>query len=390
MTERILESGTRPARPPDQPGSHRRSHRFRHASRAGPPRRPSPSPAPRLFLPGSSTVRRSPGSRKGKLSTAPPRDDPAGGERPPADRRACRRSSGWTAGCCARRSAPLEGDEMARMFRPHLGGRARPDLDERGSPTFRLRISPGRELDEGSGPSWRFRVNVHRQRGQLAAAIRAAPPGDPDPREPQPAAAPSASWCAPSRGLVLVCGPTGSGKSTTLAALVDEINRTRAGHIITIEDPIEYEHRSSRSVIEHIEVGRDAALLPRRPARRAAAGPGRHPGRRDARPGDRRDRPHRRRDRPPGALDPPHQRRAAGRAPHRRRLPAGPAGPDPPPARPRPARHRRADSSSPAPTAAAGSPRSSCCSPTTPCATTSAATTCRSSTTRSPSASGRA
>ena len=63
----------------------------------------------------------------------------------------------------------------------------------------------------------------------------------------------------PSRGLVLVCGPTGSGKSSTLAALVGEINRTRTSHIITIEDPIEYEHRSIRSAIEHIEVGRDAS-----------------------------------------------------------------------------------------------------------------------------------
>ena len=63
----------------------------------------------------------------------------------------------------------------------------------------------------------------------------------------------------PSRGLVLVCGPTGSGKSSTLAALVGEINRSRTSHIITIEDPIEYEHRSIRSAIEHIEVGRDSS-----------------------------------------------------------------------------------------------------------------------------------
>ena len=62
----------------------------------------------------------------------------------------------------------------------------------------------------------------------------------------------------PSRGLILVCGPTGSGKSSTLAAMVGEINRSRTSHIITIEDPIEYEHRSIRSVIEHVEVGRDA------------------------------------------------------------------------------------------------------------------------------------
>jgi twitching motility protein PilT len=57
---------------------------------------------------------------------------------------------------------------------------------------------------------------------------------------------------------VLVCGPTGAGKSTTLAALVGEINRTSARHIVTIEDPIEYEHRNGQSVVEQVEIGRDA------------------------------------------------------------------------------------------------------------------------------------
>jgi len=58
-------------------------------------------------------------------------------------------------------------------------------------------------------------------------------------------------------GLILVTGPTGSGKSTTLAAMIDQINRTRAGHIITIEDPIEYIHASQRCVVSQREVGRD-------------------------------------------------------------------------------------------------------------------------------------
>jgi twitching motility protein PilT len=146
------------------------------------------------------------------------------------------------------------------MFRPHLGSRARRDLDERGSADFPLRFAPGRELDEG-GPARRFRVNLHRQRGQLAAAIRALP-----------LEVPSlaglnlppffAELIKPSRGLVLLCGPTGSGKSTTLAALVGEINRSRTAHIITIEDPVEYEHRSLKSVVEHIEIGRDARSFP--------------------------------------------------------------------------------------------------------------------------------
>jgi twitching motility protein PilT len=63
-------------------------------------------------------------------------------------------------------------------------------------------------------------------------------------------------------GLVLVGGPTGSGKTTTLAALVDEINRRDAKHILTIEDPIEYEHSHQKSIVEQIEIGIDAPDFP--------------------------------------------------------------------------------------------------------------------------------
>jgi twitching motility protein PilT len=156
---------------------------------------------------------------------------------------------------------PLDGEELAQMFRPHLGTRARRDLDERGSADFPLRFAPGRELDEGGGPARRFRVNLHRQRGQLAAAIRALPLEIPNLAELNLPASFS-ELVKPNRGLVLLCGPTGSGKSTTLAALVSEINRNRTAHIITIEDPVEYEHRSIRSVVEHIEIGRDARSFP--------------------------------------------------------------------------------------------------------------------------------
>src|SRR5579863_2703047 len=109
----------------------------------------------------------------------------------------------------------------------------------------------------GAATAWRFRVNLHRQHGQLAAALRTLP------REVPTLASLNlpvafAELVKPSRGLVLVCGPTGSGKSSTLAALIGEINRGRTVHIITIEDPVEYEHRSNRSLIEHVEVGRDA------------------------------------------------------------------------------------------------------------------------------------
>jgi twitching motility protein PilT len=157
-------------------------------------------------------------------------------------------------------AVPLDGDDLAVMFRPSLGPRARRDLDERGSADFPLRLAPGRELDHGGTP-YRFRVNLHRQRGQLAASIRSLPLDVPNLANLN--LPPSlADLVRPSRGLVLFCGPTGSGKSTTLAALVEEINRTRTSHVITIEDPVEYEHRSNRSVVEHVEIGRDARSFP--------------------------------------------------------------------------------------------------------------------------------
>jgi twitching motility protein PilT len=149
---------------------------------------------------------------------------------------------------------PLDGGEIGRIFQTHLGAKERQDLEERGSTDFGLSLS---RLDEGVPGAWRFRVNVHRQRGEPAASLRALPLEIPTLASLNLPPA-LAELVKPSRGLVLVCGPTGSGKSSTLAALVGEINRTRASHIITIEDPIEYEHRSVRSAIEHVEVGRDA------------------------------------------------------------------------------------------------------------------------------------
>jgi twitching motility protein PilT len=101
---------------------------------------------------------------------------------------------------------------------------------------------------------------VHQERGHTAASIRRLPIHIPT--LAQLNLPPSlAELTKPSRGLVLVCGPTGSGKSTTLAALIGEINRTHAKHIITIEDPLEYEHRNSKSLVEQIEIGKDAATF---------------------------------------------------------------------------------------------------------------------------------
>jgi twitching motility protein PilT len=103
----------------------------------------------------------------------------------------------------------------------------------------------------------RFRVNVYSQRESLAAAFRLIPMGLKTLEELNLSQSLHQLTSKP-RGLVLVTGPTGSGKSTTLAALIDEINRTRSDHIITIEDPIEFLHRHKQCIVNQREIGADA------------------------------------------------------------------------------------------------------------------------------------
>ncbi|WP_206518087.1 PilT/PilU family type 4a pilus ATPase [Rhodococcus sp. X156] len=102
----------------------------------------------------------------------------------------------------------------------------------------------------------RFRVNVYRQRGSVGAAFRAIPHEIKNLTDLGLPFAVEDLGGLP-RGLVLVTGPTGSGKSTTLASLLDLINRTRSGHIMTIEDPIEYVHSHKKCVVNQREVGSD-------------------------------------------------------------------------------------------------------------------------------------
>ena len=135
------------------------------------------------------------------------------------------------------------------------------------------------------------------------------------------------------RGLVLCTGTTGSGKSTTLAAMIDHINATRNEHIMTIEDPIEFLHRDKKSIVNQREVDVDTKSLLAGAAQRAAPGPGRHPRRRNARLRDDRDGADRGRDRPPRLLDAPHPGRDRDDQPHHLGLPAAPAEADPPAAR---------------------------------------------------------
>ena len=103
----------------------------------------------------------------------------------------------------------------------------------------------------------RFRVNCYMQRGAVSAAFRLVPQGIPS-LDDLGVPAVLREFTRKPRGFVLVTGPTGSGKSTTLAAMVDVINREREDHILTIEDPIEFLHQHKRSIVNQREVGSDA------------------------------------------------------------------------------------------------------------------------------------
>ena len=148
-------------------------------------------------------------------------------------------------------AAVLDGDDVYDLVAPDLKPHAQRIFKEQGSADAAVKVV-------GVG---RFRVNLHLERGRPAATIR---------RLPTKVPALSSLNLPPGtdiltrlgRGLVIVGGATGSGKTTTLAAIVDEINRRDDKHIITIEDPLEYEHTNHRSVIQHIEIGTDAPDFP--------------------------------------------------------------------------------------------------------------------------------
>jgi len=108
----------------------------------------------------------------------------------------------------------------------------------------------------------RFRCNTYRQRGSLAVICRIVRFRLPDPKD---MGIPDLvmDLAEQRSGMILVTGPAGSGKSTTLACLVDRINSTRSGHIVTIEDPIEYLHLHKKSLISQREVPQDAATFSR-------------------------------------------------------------------------------------------------------------------------------
>ena len=125
----------------------------------------------------------------------------------------------------------------------------------------------------------RFRGNCFKQRGCVSMVIRQIPFNDQDLRASSGFPQVIAKLAERPRGLVLVTGPTGSGKSTTLAAMIDKINKERKGHIITVEDPIEFIHRHQSCIVNQREVGHRHEELRDRAQVRAAPGPRRHPHR---------------------------------------------------------------------------------------------------------------
>ena len=148
--------------------------------------------------------------------------------------------------------APIEGERLTPqmledILMPLMDVRHREELQNNGQTDFAYAIS-------GVG---RFRVNVFKQRGTLASVMRSLPFNIPEP-EDLGIPAEVVEMTTRKRGLVLVTGPTGSGKSTTLASLLHVINRNYPYHIITLEDPIEYLHRHDKSVVNQREIGSDS------------------------------------------------------------------------------------------------------------------------------------
>ena len=140
----------------------------------------------------------------------------------------------------------LKPEDVRKMFEPIMNEKQKEELDKEGEIDFAYSLAS----------VGRFRLNVFKQRGTYAAALRLLPFDIPDPEK---LSIPEAvvEMTGKKRGLVLVTGPTGSGKSTTLASLINVINQEKPVHIITLEDPIEYLHKSQTAVVVQREIGLD-------------------------------------------------------------------------------------------------------------------------------------
>jgi twitching motility protein PilT len=144
------------------------------------------------------------------------------------------------------KSPPLTEADSEGLLMPMVNERSRADLGHRGYCDFSYFL-------EGVG---RFRINIFKQTGRLSAAVRRVKPRIPTYEELQ--LPPQVAKCATyEQGLVLIGGITGSGKSTTIATILNDINARRRAHIITIEDPIEYVFTDDKALINQREIGLD-------------------------------------------------------------------------------------------------------------------------------------
>ena len=144
---------------------------------------------------------------------------------------------------------PIDNDEMNRMLLPLMNERARLDFDENGGADFA-------HVVDVDGVNWRFRVNVLQQMGHIGLVARRVSNFIPDfeglflPQVMQ-------SLCEFDQGMVLLAGPTGSGKTTTIASMLNWINRNYRKHILTLEDPVEFVYTEEKCLINQREVGLD-------------------------------------------------------------------------------------------------------------------------------------
>ena len=140
----------------------------------------------------------------------------------------------------------LEPDDTVQLMKSIAPERCQRELQESGSADFGFAF----------GTQARFRVSIFKQRGFISMVLRQIPV---DKMTPEQLGVPESviKLCLRPRGLILVTGPTGSGKTTTLASLIDYVNTTHDHHIITIEDPIEFYHEHKKSTVNQREVGVD-------------------------------------------------------------------------------------------------------------------------------------
>ncbi|MDY0234550.1 MAG: type IV pilus twitching motility protein PilT [Gudongella sp.] len=141
----------------------------------------------------------------------------------------------------------LTADDTEMLVRQTMSEQKYRELIEKGEVDFSY-SSPG---------MGRFRVNAYTQRGSLGMALRIIPPEIPSMKQLGLPSVISDLTRLP-RGLILVTGPTGSGKSTTLATMIDQINKERKCHILTLEDPIEYMHKHNKAIVNQREIGSDS------------------------------------------------------------------------------------------------------------------------------------